>query len=217
MQCLATSTRLPLRLGRCELRLRRENCARRLIAFDGPTCLALVREPKRPCPECRKLVFYYQSVHGGRVFFDQLGPPWPKHSCTDRRTWNWGVGTGFELKEGVTDLNSSPDWQHDGWAPVAKLRRTAGRPTSRARDSLTGAIVWSAADTRELNVLWSFRSSFDWSGPVMMRPDPRSPYRVVFETIREEGDVVRVQRLIAVKNDVLTTVPTLLSRLRDKR
>lgn len=26
---------------------------------------------------------YYQSPFGGRVFFDALGWPWPKHPCTD--------------------------------------------------------------------------------------------------------------------------------------
>jgi hypothetical protein len=28
-------------------------------------------------------VYFYQSPYGGRVFFDELGPPWPKHPCTD--------------------------------------------------------------------------------------------------------------------------------------
>ncbi|TPL45350.1 hypothetical protein [Mesorhizobium sp. B2-4-6] len=28
-------------------------------------------------------MFYYQSPYGGRVFFDHLGWPWPKHPCTD--------------------------------------------------------------------------------------------------------------------------------------
>ena len=28
-------------------------------------------------------MFYYQSRYGGRVFFDDLGWPWPKHPCTD--------------------------------------------------------------------------------------------------------------------------------------
>lgn len=26
---------------------------------------------------------FYQNEHGSRVFFDDLGPPWPKHPCTD--------------------------------------------------------------------------------------------------------------------------------------
>lgn len=39
--------------------------------------------PNAHCPVCSKIVFYYQSPNGGRVFFDALGWPWPKHSCTD--------------------------------------------------------------------------------------------------------------------------------------
>ncbi|MER8484283.1 hypothetical protein [Mesorhizobium sp. M1322] len=39
--------------------------------------------PNARCPVCGKQVFYYQSPHGGRVFFDNLGWPWPKHGCTD--------------------------------------------------------------------------------------------------------------------------------------
>lgn len=39
--------------------------------------------PNACCPVCRQKVFFYQSPDGGRVFFDALGPPWPKHPCTD--------------------------------------------------------------------------------------------------------------------------------------
>lgn len=35
------------------------------------------------CPVCRANVFFYQSPFGGKVFFDDLGWPWPKHGCTD--------------------------------------------------------------------------------------------------------------------------------------
>lgn len=39
--------------------------------------------PNAHCPVCGEVVFYYQSPSGGRVFFDALGWPWPKHPCTD--------------------------------------------------------------------------------------------------------------------------------------
>jgi hypothetical protein len=29
-------------------------------------------------------VFFYRSPHNGRVFFDDVGWPWPKHPCTDK-------------------------------------------------------------------------------------------------------------------------------------
>lgn len=39
--------------------------------------------PNARCPGCGCAVYFYQSPYGGRVFFDELGPPWPKHPCTD--------------------------------------------------------------------------------------------------------------------------------------
>lgn len=41
----------------------------------------LVR-PNADCPVCGRPVFFYQNGFGSRVFFDDLGPPWPKHPCT---------------------------------------------------------------------------------------------------------------------------------------
>lgn len=41
--------------------------------------------PDAICPVCGMKVFFYQSPNGGRVFFDDLGWPWPKHPCTDNR------------------------------------------------------------------------------------------------------------------------------------
>lgn len=39
-------------------------------------------EPNAICPVCGESVFYFQNEHGSRVYFDELGPPWPKHPCT---------------------------------------------------------------------------------------------------------------------------------------
>jgi hypothetical protein len=39
--------------------------------------------PNARCPVCGADVYFYQYPYGGRVFFDDLGPPWPKHPCTD--------------------------------------------------------------------------------------------------------------------------------------
>lgn len=41
--------------------------------------------PNARCPACGAQVFFYQSPYGGRVYFDALGWPWPKHPCTDSR------------------------------------------------------------------------------------------------------------------------------------
>lgn len=39
--------------------------------------------PNAKCPVCGDPVYYYESPYGGRVFFDEIGPPWAKHPCTD--------------------------------------------------------------------------------------------------------------------------------------
>ena len=54
---------------------------RELRAARGAT--AGYVNPNAKCPECGAPVFYYQNEFGSRVFFDELGPPWPKHPCTD--------------------------------------------------------------------------------------------------------------------------------------
>jgi hypothetical protein len=40
-------------------------------------------DPNALCPVCGSQVFFYQNAAGSRVFFDDLGWPWPKHPCTD--------------------------------------------------------------------------------------------------------------------------------------
>ena len=40
-----------------------------------------VTVPNARCSLCSSRVFFYESELGGRVLFDALGPPWPKHSC----------------------------------------------------------------------------------------------------------------------------------------
>ena len=39
--------------------------------------------PNAECPVCGQRVFFYRNEHGSAVWFDDLGPPWPKHACLD--------------------------------------------------------------------------------------------------------------------------------------
>jgi len=80
--------------------------------------------PNARCPVCGDNVFFYQSPYGGRVYFDELGPPWPKHPCTDKRT--------------IPDPPMMPEsapvylWQRQGWKPFevnAILAEVAGLPS----------------------------------------------------------------------------------------
>lgn len=39
--------------------------------------------PNAVCPVCGAFVYFYSNEYGSRVYFDEIGPPWPKHPCTD--------------------------------------------------------------------------------------------------------------------------------------
>lgn len=73
--------------------------------------------PNAHCPVCGESVFFYQSPEGGRVFFDSLGPPWPKHPCTDngrpvqRRAMMTQANEPSNISEGVFQIT-------DGWEPL---------------------------------------------------------------------------------------------------
>lgn len=85
--------------------------AKRVVPFgaiSNPLSYDSYVVPNAHCPVCGEAVFYYRSPFGGRVFFDQLGPPWPKHPCTDN---------GLEpiyMSEGK-ERNS---WVSAGWRPL---------------------------------------------------------------------------------------------------
>jgi hypothetical protein len=96
--------------------------------------------PNATCPVCGELVFFYQSENGGRVFFDELGPPWTKHPCTDnskdsfKKTKNdffniYNINTVTKTTSTATTFLSkqifytssldSNSWYSGGWRPFS--------------------------------------------------------------------------------------------------
>jgi len=57
------------------------------------TCESFTRPTT--CGICGGDCFYYENEYGSKVFFDELGPPWPKHDCIERQQrrpkppWQW--------------------------------------------------------------------------------------------------------------------------------
>jgi hypothetical protein len=66
--------------------------------------------PNARCPVCNEPVFYYESPYGGRVFFDSLGPPWPKHPCTSS-----------DQNEYVGYSRKKSSWQEENWMPLTEV------------------------------------------------------------------------------------------------
>jgi len=72
--------------------------------------------PNALCPVCNDDVFYYQSPDGGRVFFDSLGPPWPKHPCTDNSSIPKKISSP-SLTPAKPSNTKTYQWQKDQWSP----------------------------------------------------------------------------------------------------
>ena len=49
--------------------------------------------PNASCPVCGLAVFFYANQSGSKVYFDDLGPPWPKHPCTDNPRYRPSTAT----------------------------------------------------------------------------------------------------------------------------
>jgi hypothetical protein len=67
-------------------------------------------DPNASCPVCGSGVFFYQSPNGGRVFFDELGWPWPKHACTDNFL-------SVPCAKAPIGESRKPAWDCTGWFP----------------------------------------------------------------------------------------------------
>jgi hypothetical protein len=91
--------------------------------------------PNAHCPVCGALVYFYRSPYDGRVFFDELGWPWPKHPCTDNRR--------EPLRAKRDSAQSSvprptPKWRIRGWHPLLASKVYAGRDRRRVTGDLEG-------------------------------------------------------------------------------
>ena len=73
--------------------------------------------PNARCPVCGDEVFFYQSPDGGRVFFDELGPPWPKHPCTDSQSVPGALNPAKLPSPALAPL-----WKKKGWRPFVIFR-----------------------------------------------------------------------------------------------
>jgi hypothetical protein len=83
--------------------LARSACRNSYASFTHPTT----------CPVCGGSCFFYQNHYGSKVFFDSLGPPWPKHGCTssDRKPAQ-PLAWREEGYEPIHVLDAIPDTKH---------------------------------------------------------------------------------------------------------
>lgn len=90
--------------------------------------------PNAVCPVCGADVFFYQSPYGGRVFFDELGPPWPKYPCTDATDVYYAPKVRWDQR--AIPMRPSPSWATMEWVPVVITRTSRQGPWSVLDENL---------------------------------------------------------------------------------
>ncbi len=71
--------------------------------------------PNARCPVCGALVYFHSNEHGSRVYFDELGHPWPKHPCTDTAEHRDPFpGSGANQRPRMVDTLHLDLWRRSG-------------------------------------------------------------------------------------------------------
>lgn len=100
--------------------------------------------PNARCPVCGASVYFYQSPFGGKVFFDELGPPWPKHGCTDHAA---ALKVPVYGEVSVAQTSKAPPLYEPGsWRPliIKQMGRSGShdRVELRASEKLAGSHLY---------------------------------------------------------------------------
>ena len=93
--------------------------------------------PNAHCPVCGCPLYFYRSPYNGRVFFDDLGWPWPKHACTDNRREPQRATTTSTVRRSEQDVA----WRREGWSPLLSPRISHGVERSGVRGDCESGFV----------------------------------------------------------------------------
>ena len=163
--------------------------------------------PNALCPVCKASVFYYENPNGSQVYFDDLGPPWPKHPCIDN-------GYNFSDTIGRGHNNS---WISQGWKPLfvekAESNKETGDVHVTARNdcwsvnfSITKALLRrnniQAKHIRSL-LLLACHNAFNTLSVKMHNGDREIPVKINIYKILENADN---QSLAITANNFLTNI-----------
>jgi hypothetical protein len=132
-------------------------------AKDNGGTVASYVNPNAHCPVCGEPVYFYRSPYDGRVFFDELGWPWPKHGCTDnsrapRRTTRDSVA-GHTLKV-------EPRWRKEGWEPLLSSKIYSTKNQVLVTGDFGGEFLELQLPSGEL---------IDRESPIFIRNSPDKP------------------------------------------
>jgi hypothetical protein len=145
--------------------------------------------PNARCPVCRDRVFFYRSPFDGRVFFDELGPPWPKHPCTDNATEHFPLPPSPTRASETSRLKA--EWQRSGWKPFRCRKAHYKEDTGMTR--VVGDMEGEQGSERTLFVRGDVRTLRDYPALAKPKAETKGLYRIA--TFRLEGKKGEVEEL----------------------
>jgi hypothetical protein len=167
-------------------------------AQDSSGTVTSYVNPNAHCPVCHEPVFFYRSPYNGRVFFDELGWPWPKHHCTDN-----SLESRRTTRESVLKYprRNEPRWQQEGWHPFRSLKVYSAQD----RLQITGDVE------NDFLELYLFRGErIDPKSPTLVRRQPEKPdiFKVSFLTsdafgTRSRTTLAYPERLASLGEDTI--------------
>jgi hypothetical protein len=149
--------------------------------------------PNAHCPVCGETVYFYRSPYNGRVFFDELGWPWPKHPCTDnsaqprRATRNSVLGN---------TPRAEPAWRAEGWSPLLSVKVYSAQ---QGRSQITGDF-----EDEFLDLYLPSDEKIDHTSPVLIRGQANKPYIFEVSFLRSDAFGTRHKTTIAFSKRIAT-------------
>jgi hypothetical protein len=147
-------------------------------------------DPNARCPVCGDRVFFYRSPLDGRVFFDELGPPWPKHPCTDNANEHFPRPLPITSSSETEIVRVQAEWQRAGWKPFW-CRKTEYKE-DRNMTAISGKMEGEGREWT-LFVGGDVRDLRDY--PTLVRPNAKARSRYQVATFRLEGKKRRFKKL----------------------
>lgn len=137
--------------------------------------------PNAYCPVCNQRVFFYRSPFGGSVFFDELGPPWPKHPCTDhslagvpRRAAKPATAPRLGSRPGYRGLK--PEWEPLICSSIGRHPRCGEVTVLEIQDGPRGVTRLYSLCNRE---------KLDYRTPFLYREDGVGKYQISTLSVRD--------------------------------
>lgn len=121
--------------------------------------------PNAKCPVCGAEVFFYQSPHGGRVYFDDLGRPWPKHPCTDNPAMPASLPRPAVGQR--PPRSDRPNFEVEGWRPIFQAKWRPWASSEYIPGILSGLLGRARTPFK---VLVPYAVAIDPLGPLFGKP-----------------------------------------------